>query len=98
MTKKSSKKTIINRKICICKNNLGRKIHFGYLPLINDYSKKKNLRKYPVVITQCKKCYLIQLKYSIADKLLFSDNYSYLSGNSKEKINNITKFIRKNSN
>tara|TARA_Y100000590_G_C15723763_1_gene1014420 strand:- start:800 stop:2026 length:1227 start_codon:yes stop_codon:yes gene_type:complete len=95
MTKKHLKKTIINRKICICKNKLGPKINFGYLPLINNYSKKKNSRKYPVIVTQCKKCLLIQLKYSIADKLLFSKNYSYLSGNSKEKLGNFKSILEK---
>ena len=95
MTKKHLKKTIINRKICICKNKLGPKINFGYLPLINTYSRKKNSKKYPVIVTQCKKCLLIQLKYSIADKLLFSKNYSYLSGNSKEKLGNFKSILEK---
>jgi len=87
--------TIINRKICICKNKLNKNINFGNLPLINNYTTKKNLKKYPVVISQCKKCLLIQLKYSIPDKLLFSDNYSYLSGNSKEKIKNFESILNK---
>ena len=57
------KKGIINRKVCICKNNLKYNIDFGNLPLINNYKKKKNLDKYPTIITQCSKCLLIQLKY-----------------------------------
>ena len=89
------KKGIINRKLCICKNNLKYKINFGDLPLINNYRKKKNLDKYPTIITQCKKCLLIQLKYSVSDKLLFPKNYSYLSGNSKEKINNFQSLVSK---
>ena len=97
MTKKYIHKTIINRKICICKNKLNKNINFGNLPLINNYIAKKNFKKYPVVISQCKKCLLIQLKYSIPDKLLFSDNYSYLSGNSKEKINNFESILGKKS-
>ena len=76
MRKKYLQKSIINRKLCICKNKLKQKINFGHLPLINNYKKKKNLIKYPVVISQCEKCFLIQLKYSVSDKLLFSDNYS----------------------
>ena len=95
MAKKYMYKTIINRKICICKNKLNKNINFGNLPLINNYTKKKNLKKYPVIISQCKKCLLIQLKYSIPDKLLFSDNYSYLSGNSKEKIKNFESILYK---
>ena len=95
MTKKYMHPTIINRKICICKNKLNKNINFGNLPLINNYTTKKNLKKYPVIISQCKKCLLIQLKYSIPDKLLFSDNYSYLSGNSKEKIKNFESILYK---
>ena len=95
MTNKYMHRTIINRKICICKNKLHKNINFGNLPLINNYTAKKNLKKYPVVISQCKKCLLIQLKYSIPDKLLFSNNYSYLSGNSKEKINNFESILDK---
>ena len=89
------KKGIINRKVCICKNNLKYNIDFGNLPLINNYKKKKNLDKYPTIITQCSKCLLIQLKYSVTDKLLFPNNYSYLSGNSKEKINNFQSLVSK---
>ena len=77
---------IINNKLCVCKNKLSKKINFGNLPLINNYTNKINLKKYPVAVSQCEKCKLINLKYSIPDKLLFPSNYSYLSGNSKEKI------------
>jgi len=95
MIKKRLQKNIINRKFCFCKNKLKKQINFGHLPLINIYSTKKNLKKYPVIVTQCEKCLLIQLKYSASDKLLFPNNYSYLSGNSKEKINNFKSIITK---
>ncbi len=95
MTKKELKRNIINRKFCICKTKLKEKINFGNLPLINNYKAKKNLKKYPTIISQCKKCGLIQLKYSIPDKILFPKNYSYLSSNSKEKIYNFTSIIEK---
>ena len=95
MIKKYLQKSIINRKLCICKNKLKQKINFGNFPLINNYKTKKNLIKYPVVISQCEKCFLIQLKYSVSDKLLFSNNYSYLSGNSREKIYNFESILAK---
>ena len=38
MSKKYIYKTIINRKICICKNKLNKNINFGNLPLINNYT------------------------------------------------------------
>ncbi len=99
-----NQRDIIIRTNCICNNKLRRKINFGSLPLINNYKIKKNLKKYPVIICQCENCLLIQLKYSVPDKFLFPNNYSYLSGNSKEKINNfesilekIKKFSKKNN-
>ena len=95
MKKKHLQKTIINRKVCICKNKLKQKINFGNLPLINNYTIKKNLKKYPTIISQCQNCLLIQLKYSVPDKLLFPNNYSYLSGNSKENINNFISILAK---
>ena len=95
MKKKHLQKTIINRKVCICKNKLREKINFGNLPLINNYTIKKNLKKYPTIISQCQNCLLIQLKYSVPDKLLFPNNYSYLSGNSEEKINNFISILAK---
>ena len=95
MKKKHLQKTIINRKVCICKNKLKQKINFGNLPQINNYTIKKNLKKYPTIISQCQNCLLIQLKYSVPDKLLYPNNYSYLSGNSKEKINNLISILAK---
>ena len=95
MIKKYNQKGIIIRTNCICNNKLKRKINFGNLPLINNYKTKKNLIKYPVVICQCENCLLIQLKYSVSDKFLFPNNYSYLSGNSKEKINNFGSILDK---
>ena len=86
---------IINNKFCVCKNKLSKKINFGNLPLINNYTNKINLKKYPVAVSQCEKCKLINLKYSIPDKLLFPSNYSYLSGNSKEKIENFKSILYK---
>ena len=86
MIKISHSPNIINNKLCICKNKLKKKINFGNLPLINNYRPKINLKKYPVVISQCEKCLLIQLKYSISDKLLFPSNYSYLSEIQKRSL------------
>ena len=95
MIKKYNQKGIIIRTNCICNNELKRKINFGNLPLINNYKTKKNLIKYPVVICQCENCLLIQLKYSVSDKFLFPNNYSYLSGNSQEKLNNFKSILGK---
>ena len=86
MIKSSPSSDLINNKLCVCKNKLNKKINFGNLPIVNNYTSKINLKKYPVIISQCEKCQLIHLKYTLPDKLLFPSNYSYLSGHSKEKI------------
>ena len=85
---------IIKNSFCICKNKLKQEINFGNLPLINNYKKTINLTKYPVIVSQCEKCKLIQLKYSVRDKLLFPNSYPYLSGNSKEKVNNFESILK----
>ena len=95
MIKSSPSSDLINNKLCVCKNKLNKKINFGNLPIINNYTSKINLKKYPVIISQCEKCQLIHLKYTIPDKLLFPSNYSYLSGHSKEKINNFKSILHK---
>ena len=95
MIKSSPSSDLINNKLCVCKNKLNKKINFGNLPIINNYTSKINLKKYPVIISQCEKCQLIHLKYTIPDKLLFPSNYSYLSGNSKEKIDNFKSILHK---
>jgi len=88
------KKNLITKKICLCGGKLKKIINFGNLPIINDFKKIKTSR-YPTVITQCSKCFLMQLKYSVKDELIFPKNYSYLSGDSKEKIENYKILIYK---
>ena len=95
MKNKYFRKNIIRRDDCFCSNELKHNINFGNLPLINNYSIKKNLKKYPVIVCKCEYCNLVQLKYSVPDNLLFPKNYSYLSGNSKEKINNFNSILLK---
>ena len=74
MTRSFYSPNIINNKLCVCKNKLVKKINFGNLPIINNYTSNINLKKYPVIVSQCEKCQLIHLKYSIPDKFLFPKN------------------------
>ena len=85
---------IINKTHCICGGKLGKQIDFGSLPLINDFHNKTTSR-YPTILTACVKCNLIQLKYSVADKVIYRKNYAYLSGDSKEKIDDYENLINK---
>jgi len=88
------KKNLITNKLCLCGGRLKKRINFGSLPIINDFKKIKT-SKYPTVITQCSNCLLMQLKYSVKDELIFPKNYSYLSGDSKEKIESYKVLIYK---
>ena len=79
---------------CICGGNLKNNIKLDKQPLINVFKRFKT-KKFPTIISQCSRCYLIQLKYSIKDKLIFPKDYSYLSGDSKEKIEDYKDLISK---
>ncbi len=85
---------IINKTHCICGGKLGKQENFGNLPLINDFHNKITSR-YPTVLTSCVKCNLVQLKYSVLDKVIYRKNYAYLSGDSKEKIDDYENLINK---
>ena len=89
-----TKKNILIKTKCICGGKLKKKINFGDQPLINNFKTVKTI-KYPTVITQCSKCYLVQLKYSVKDNVIYPRNYSYLSGDSKEKIEDFKNLILK---
>lgn len=89
-----TKKNILIKTKCICGGKLKQKINFGDQPLINNFKTVKTI-KYPTVITQCSKCYLVQLKYSVKDNVIYPRNYSYLSGDSKEKIEDFKNLILK---
>ncbi len=79
---------------CICGGNLKNNIKLDKQPLINVFKSVKT-KKFPTIISQCSRCYLVQLKYSIKDKLIFPNDYSYLSGDSKEKIEDYKDLISK---
>ncbi len=85
---------ILKKKNCLCGGKLTKKINFGKLPVINDFKKRKTV-KYPTIISQCRKCLLIQLKDSVKDRIIYPQNYSYLSGDSREKLEDYKDLISK---
>ncbi len=89
-----SKTKILKKINCICGGKLKKNIDFGKVPVINDFKKKKT-KKYPTVVSQCSKCLLIQLKYSAKDAVVYPRNYSYLSGDSSEKLEDYKDLISK---
>ena len=82
-------------KHCYCgSSKFFKNIDFGNIPLnINNYNCKKKVDKKRVIITICKNCNLVQLRNSSNKKKLFPKNYSYHSGDSKEKIKNFKSIL-----
>ena len=82
----------LSRKISRCrackKSNLSRVLDFGKTPPANEFLKKtdpesiKREKWFPLRVTFCKNCSLLQLEDIVNPELLFS-NYVYVSSTSK---------------
>ena len=76
---------INNCRLCQ-KKNLTNVIDLNKTPLANSYRKKKidskKLKRIPLVVSLCKNCGHLQLRYLANAKLMFND-YLYVSGTSK---------------
>ena len=72
-------------RLCLS-NNINKMFSLGSSPLGNDLSFSLNNTKklkFPLEIFLCKDCGHLQLGISVDKKLLYQNNYSYLSGTSK---------------
>lgn len=60
-------------------------IHLGSHPFADTFTKKIiKLKKYPLIVQLCKKCFFIQNKYITNDNSRYNEfDYSYISSNSK---------------
>lgn len=96
MNNKTYKKT--NCRLCNSKN-LSKVAKFIDTPPGNSLIKKKNLninqKKYPLELNFCNKCYHIQLSYVVDPKILYQQNYSYLTSISSSYIEYFRKFSKK---
>ena len=76
----------------ICGNNkLKQCLDLGYQPLADDLlklSSKKRVNKYPIKVSFCNKCVLLQNDYIVGDKVLYKKNYHYMPGITKDVIKN----------
>tara|TARA_A100001011_G_C14314645_1_gene847331 strand:+ start:3552 stop:4754 length:1203 start_codon:yes stop_codon:yes gene_type:complete len=80
---------------CICDGtNLIECINLGSIPLVNNFKKVYQPKKYPLSMGICKKCMLFQIQKNIKPELLFS-NYAHISAGSKSNINHIKKVFKK---
>ena len=88
-------------KLSYCRLCLSKKLKqifdFGKTPIGNDLIKKiqikKKIKKYPLKVNQCMNCGHHQLSISIDNKILYSKNYTYLSGVSKEFIEHFQNYV-----
>lgn len=62
-------------------------LFLGYIPLSNTMVPLDQLPsaewRFPLELVRCKDCTLVQINYSIDPKILFPDDYLYLSGSTK---------------
>ena len=77
----------------VCGNKkLYQFINLGYQPLADDLSPVKNGPKeslyYPLSISFCKKCILLQNDYIVGDNKLYPKSYHYVPGITKDVLNN----------
>ena len=70
---------------CCGNYNLKRIISLGFQPLANNLIKsvRTKVKKYPLELNFCDKCFNVQLSVAIDPKIMFS-NYLYLSSTSNE--------------
>jgi SAM-dependent methyltransferase len=65
-------------------------LDLGNIPIPNGFLNKKDLSKkekrYPLIVTVCLNCYLVQLKYIVNPEIMF-DNYLYIPSSSKTRLN-----------
>ena len=82
---------------CIhCLGKLNNLINLGDIPIVNNFSKKKNYKKINTKIGICKNCKLFQHQKIIDKKDIFHKNYPYISSSSrflKKHFNDISKKI-----
>jgi SAM-dependent methyltransferase len=87
-------------KFCqICGNKkLFNFLNLGYQPLADDLVSAKNTKRetmvYPIKISFCKKCILVQNNYIVGDNKLYPRNYHYVPGITKDVVDNFKKLSK----
>lgn len=85
------KQNVKIRRLCrICKKrNLLPILNLGKTPLADLFitNPKIKEKKFPLSVSVCKSCFLVQLDQDINDELLFGDNYAFYTGGSPSSLN-----------
>ena len=87
-------------KYCqICnKKNLFDFLDLGFQPLSDDLKeinqKDKETMYYPLSVSFCRSCILLQNDYIVGDKKLYPKSYHYLPGITKDVVENFSKMSK----
>jgi SAM-dependent methyltransferase len=86
----STKKAVSERKICrLCgSKKLLEILNLGSTPLADLFIKSPKIKekKFPLLVSVCRNCFLVQLMHDVNDDLLFGDNYAFYTGGSPSSI------------
>ncbi len=84
------------KKCRICQSpKLKEIINLGEMALTGVFpSKPCKMKKYPIILIECKKCKLVQLKHQFNKITLFGDNYGYRSGLNKSMVVHLNEIVR----
>jgi len=83
----------------ICnKNNLFKFLDLGFQPLSDDLKKIENGNQetifYPLSVSFCKSCILLQNDFIVGDKNLYPKTYHYVPGITKDVVENFSKMSK----
>lgn len=70
-------------------------LDLGKLPISNQFEYQKNLKKYSLGLSFCKKCYLVQNSNIYNHRKIFNKDYLYYSSYSKSWLNHSKKLCEK---
>ena len=86
-------------KCRVCQNVKKNVADLGHSALANSYLKKSDLKKieksYELKVVVCDNCSLVQTTSNLSPKIIFNNEYAYLSSVSKSLIDHSKKFSKK---
>ncbi len=79
-----------------CKSkNLADIISLGKIYLSDFVKNNQKPPKYPLSLTMCRNCYLLQLKHTTPSSLLYTEHYGYRSGINQTMKNELKEIVEK---
>lgn len=94
--KKKSYPSYEIKKCRVCfSNKLKKIISLGNLYLSDFVKNPINIRRFPIELVICTKCFLVQLKHTTPSKYLYTERYGYRSGINETMINELSDIVGK---